>query len=93
MKEMETQGVYRLDFSKYYRLPVEVEDGYNEFVKPYRLISDYAKTAEEALAAFQNGEIYYVGSFTNEGYEANKKDIESSDTTSSFTYFFDCEMK
>lgn len=91
VKEMEAQGAYRLDFSKYYRLPVEVEDGYNEFVKPYRLISDYSKTAEEALAAFQNGEIYYVGSFTNEGYESHKKDIESSDTMSSFTYFFDCE--
>lgn len=91
IKSMDPEGKFRLDFSKYYRLPKEPEDGYNVFVKPYQLITDYSKSLEENMTAFDNGEIYYVGSFTAESYAAKEKDIESADTLSSYTYFFDCE--
>ncbi len=91
IKSMDPEGKFRLDFSKYYRLPKEPEDGYNVYVKPYQLITDYSKTLEENMTAFENGEIYYIGSFTAESYTAKEKDIESSDTLSSYTYFFDCE--
>ncbi len=93
LKAMNPEGAYRLDFSKYYRLDKEVEDGYNVFVKPYRLITDFAKykSAEEAITAFDNGELFYVGSFTAETFTAKEKQIKSSDTLSSYTYFFNCK--
>ncbi|MBR3836656.1 MAG: hypothetical protein IKJ74_00790 [Clostridia bacterium] len=93
IKSMDPAGEYRLDFSKYYRLEKDPEDGYNVFVKPYQLVTDFAKykTSEEAVAAFDNGEIYYVGTFTTETYAAKEKEIKSSDTLSSYTYFFNCE--
>ncbi len=91
LKSMDPAGKFRLDFSKYYRLPKEPEDGYNVYVKPYQLITDYSKTLEESMTAFDNGELYYIGSFTSDLYTAKEKDVESGDTLSSYTYFFDCE--
>jgi len=96
IRVMDPQGEYRLDFSKYYKL-VNDEDlgypkkGYNQFVKPYRLVSDFTLSKEEAVQAFEEEKIYYVGAFTAETYAANEKEIESSETLSSFTYYFDCE--
>lgn len=93
VKQFDTSGEYRIEFSKYYRLTPEVEKGYNQFVKPYQLITDYSEiqTPEQAIEQFNNGEIYYVGAFNSATYEANKDQIKSSPTLSSFTYFFDCE--
>ncbi len=93
LKSMKADGKYSLEFSKFYRLPVEVVDGYNEFVKPYQLITDYSMDVKKAVEAFNKGEIYYVGAFDKETYDANKKKIESSDTLTSYTYYFDCENK
>lgn len=91
LKEMNADGKYTLEFSKFYRLENEPKDGYNQFVLPYQLVTDYAKSAQDAIAAFENKEIYYVGDFTKETFEANQKKIESSETLSSYTYFFDCK--
>ncbi|MBR4288034.1 MAG: hypothetical protein IKT50_01190 [Clostridia bacterium] len=91
LKSMNSDGEYLIEFSKFYLLNDDEEQSFNTYVKPYQLITDYAKSPADAVTAFQNGEIYYVGSFTKDSYEANKKDIESSDTLSSYTYFFDCE--
>ena len=93
IKAMNADGEYRIDFSKYYRLEKNPEKGYNEYVKPYRLVTDFSKhtSFEEAVTAFKNGEIYYVGAFDSATYDANKKEIKSSETLSSYTYFFDCE--
>lgn len=90
LKSMKADGEYTLEFSKFYRLSTEAEDGYNVYVKPYQLISDYGKTPEDAIKAFENGDIYYVGGFTKDTYAANEKDIEKFDSLSSYTYFFDC---
>lgn len=90
VKAMDPEGEYRLDFSKYFRLSSKAEDGYNVYVKPHQLITDYSKTAEEAIGALQNGDLYYVGSFTKETYDANAGSIKSSDTLSSYTYFYNC---
>ncbi len=91
VKAMDPQGEFRFDFSKYYRLPKEPEDGFNVYVKPYQLITDYSMTAEDAISALNEGKIYYVGSFTQETYAANEKKIETTDSLSSYTFFFDCE--
>ncbi len=90
LKSMSADGEYTLEFSKFYRLSTDAEDGYNVYVKPYQLISDYGKTPEDAIKDFENGSIYYVGGFTKETYAANEKKIETSDSLSSYTYFFDC---
>jgi len=91
LKSMNADGEYLLEFSKFYLLDSDEEQSYNTYVKPYQLVTNYAKSPADAATAFQNGEIYYVGAFTKDTYEANKKDIESSDTLTSYTYFFDCE--
>ena len=91
LKAMNADGKYALEFSKCYRLATEPKDGYNEYVKPYQLITDYSMSCEDAISALQDGKIYYVGGFTKETYDANAKKIESSDTLSSYTYYFDCE--
>ncbi len=91
LKSMKADGEYMLEFSKFYRLTNDAEDGYNVYVKPYQLISDYGKTPEDAIAAFEKGELYYVGAFTKETYSANAKKIKSSDSLASYTYFFNCK--
>ncbi|MBR2634161.1 MAG: hypothetical protein IKD31_01110 [Clostridia bacterium] len=93
IKKMDPEGEYRLDFSKYFRLPKTPEDGYNVYVKPYQLVTNFSwvPSAADAITQFDNKEIYYVGSFTSDTYNAKEKDIESSDTLTSYTYFFDCE--
>ncbi len=91
IKSMDPVGEYRLEYSKYYKLTSEAKKGYNEFVKPYKLISDFSKSAQEALAAFNNGEIYYVGEMTAEDYAANEKNVKTGATLSNYTYFFDCK--
>lgn len=93
LKSMKADGKYSLEFSKFYRLSVEAEDGYNVYVKPYQLITNYALSPKEAVEAFNKGEIYYVGGFDKETYDANKKSIKSFDTLTSYTYYFDCENK
>ena len=91
LKSMKTDGEYMLEFSKFYRLSADAEDGYNVYVKPYQLITDYGKTPEDAIKDFEKGEIYYVGAFTKDTYSANEKKIESSASLSSYTYFFNCK--
>ncbi|MBQ3866499.1 MAG: hypothetical protein II776_06315 [Clostridia bacterium] len=93
IKSMNPKGSYRFDFSKYYRLDAELKKGYNEFVSPYRLITNYELSSEQALAAFDNGEIFYYGDITPELYQERAKQIKSSDTLSSYTYYFNCENK
>jgi len=91
LKSMKADGEYLLEFSKFYRLTQEAEDGYNVYVKPYQLISDYSKTPEQAIKSFDKKEIYYVGEFTKATFNAKKKSIVSSDSLNSYTYFFNCE--
>ncbi len=91
LKSMNADGIYNLEFSKFYRLDTEPKDGYNEYVKPYRLITDYALSADEAMDEFEKGNIYYVGGFTKDSFEKNEKKIQSSETLTSYTYYFDCE--
>lgn len=91
LKAMNADGKYILEFSKFYRLDNEPKGGYNEYVLPYQLVTDYAKSSDDAIAAFNNKEIYYVGDFTKDNFDANSKKIESSETLSSYTYYFDCK--
>lgn len=93
LKQMDPKGSFNYEFSKFYKLNSEMKNGYNEFVKPFRLISDFGKTSADALAAFDNGEIYYFGAVTPEIYEERSKDIKSFDTISSYTYYFNCKNK
>ena len=88
IKSMKPDGEYRLDFSKYYRLTSNPKNGYNQYVKPYKLITDYGKTPDEALTAFDNGEIFYVGEFSKEGYASREKDITTAESLNQYTYFF-----
>ena len=49
---LERNAYYHRDF---------MEDAPDVAVKPYRIIIDYTKTGEEILAAYENGEIFFVG--------------------------------
>ncbi len=88
IKSMKADGEYRLEFSKYYRLTSNPKEGYNAYVKPYKLITDYSLTPDEALAKFDAGEIYYVGEFTKASYAARESEIVTGETLNQYTYFF-----
>lgn len=90
LKEMNPEGSYNFEFSKFYKLNSELKKGYNEYVKPYRVVAQFGMTAEEALAAFDNSEIYYFGAVTPEIYAERAKAVKSFDTLSSYTYYFNC---
>ena len=90
MKRMDPRGSYRFEFSKFYKLKSEAKN-LNEYVKPCRLISDYDQSAEEALASFDSGDIYYFNAITPEIYEERSKDIKSFDTIASYTYYYNCK--
>ena len=93
IKSFEETGLYRFDFSKYYRLDADEKKDFNQFVAPYRLVTDYSKTPEQQMQAYENGEIYYVGVFTKDTYAQKEKYIKNTDTLASYTYYFDCENK
>ena len=88
IKSMNPDGEYRLEFSKYYKLTSEAEDGYNVYVKPYKLISDYSLSPKDALAQFDAGNLYYIGNLEKDDYAARESEIQTGDTLNNYTYFF-----
>lgn len=90
IRSMNPKGSFRVEFSKYYKLDKELKKGYNEFVKPYMLVTDYSMDVNAAVEALNNGQIYYVGELTKDLYAANEKKIETSASLSNYTYYFDC---
>ena len=79
---LERNAYYRRDYAN---------DALDKSVTPFRIIVDYTKSDEEILAAYENGEIFYVGeipfsvrsTYTLEEWE-DKADITDSMSTHSY---------
>lgn len=80
-----------LERSTYYR-NLNVEQAYDTYVKPYRIMLNFRNDADAQIENYNlNKEVervFLIGEFTKEGYEANKKNIKSYANGSSYTYYF-----
>ncbi len=81
-----------LERNAYYRRDY-MEDDIDKSVTPYRLIIDYTMSDEEILAAYENGEIFYVGDIpysVRSTYSADEwaEKAEISDALSTHSYVF-----
>lgn len=75
-----------LERNAYYLRDKEV-DALDKRVTPYRLVIDYTKTDEEIMAAYEAGEIFFVGEipFSVRAEYVKKADVE--DLMSTHTYY------
>ena len=68
----------------YYR---ELDEAVDKSVKPYRIIVDYTKSAEEQYKMFQNGEIFYLGDIALSLRGTDIKGLKKSDALSTATVY------
>lgn len=85
----ETAGI-TLERNKYYRRDTKT-DAVDKAVTPFRLIIDYTKSGEDILAAFDAGEIFFIGDIplsarSKYTIEEWKKKATVSDALSTHTY-------
>ena len=75
-----------LERNAYYLRDKEVDD-LDKMVTPYRLVIDYTKTEEEIMAAYEAGEIFYVGDIPLSARAAYADKAEVNDLMSTHTYY------
>ena len=75
-----------LERNAYYLRDKEVDD-LDKMVTPYRLVIDYTKTEEEIMAAYEAGEIFYVGDIPLSARAAYADKAEVKDLMSTHTYY------
>ena len=81
-----TNNSLMLERNPYY-LRNKEKDALDKSVKPYRLIVDYTKSAEEIMQGYENGEIFYVGEIPL-SYRSDYKDKATvSNALSTHTYY------
>lgn len=62
------------------------KDDLDKYVTPYRIIIDYTMTAEEIMAAYDKGEIFFVGDIPLSARESYADEAEITDAMSTHTY-------
>lgn len=91
-----TKDFIMLERSSYYR-NLNPEQKYTTYVTPYRIIINFANDATAQLENFklknEKERVFFIGSFTKEGYEENAKKVESFDNASAYTYYFNTNNK
>ena len=89
VQTMEYESQIILERSTYYRLTED--DKFDKYVKPYKIVIDYYSNGQNAAQwqqdRFNNGDIYYLGSFTPDGY-ATFEDLKTSNMLSSSAVYF-----
>ena len=75
-----------LERNAYYLRDKEV-DKLDKQVTPYRLVIDYTKTEEEIMAAYEAGEIFFVGDIPLSMRSTYAKEADVSDLMSTHTYY------
>ena len=74
-----------LERNPYYYRDIEKDD-IDESVRPYRIIINYTMTDEEIMAAYNNGEIFFVGDIPLSVRNDYKSKAKVSDAMSTHTY-------
>lgn len=83
-----------LDRSIYYKgLNKNPDAKYDKFVKPNKILVAYDVTLENQGKLYDNNELFYMGAFTPEQYKANEKKLKTSNTLSTYTYYFNTKNK
>ena len=70
-----------------YYLRNKEKDALDKSVVPYRLIIDYTLSADEIMAGYENGEIFFVGDIPLSYREEYKKKAETVSALSTHTYY------
>lgn len=70
-----------------YYLRNKEKDALDKSVKPYRLLIDYTLSADEIMAGYENGEIFFVGDIPLSYREQYKKKAEITSALSTHTYY------
>jgi len=85
---IKTLNYFYLERNNYYMRDPE-RDAIDEGVKPYRLLVDCSKSAEEILAAYKNGELYYMGNIplAIRGDETVKSNVKLTNALSTFVCY------
>ena len=71
-----------------YKREKESDTAVFKVVKPWKLQQDFSFDAAEQLQRFEDGDIYYLGYFDKETYEAKEKKLKTNDLLSVYSYFF-----
>ncbi len=95
-----TEDSVLIERSIYYR-NLDPEGNVAKYVTPYRIVVNYGDTPDVQLENFnikKNDENhldrnFFIGSFSKEGYETVKSDVESFDNGAMYTYYFNAENK
>ncbi len=95
-----TEDSVLLERSIYYR-NLDPEGDVAKYVTPYRIVVNYGDTPDVQLENFnikKNDENhldrnFFIGSFSKEGYETVKSDVESFDNGAMYTYYFNAANK
>ncbi len=85
MQENSTPTLY-LERNPYYRRNYE-KDHLDKSVTPHRIIVDFSMTPEEQLAAFNAGEIFYVGNIALSARSSYKNTAKVANGLSTHTYY------
>lgn len=72
------------------------EDALDKYVLPYRLVIDYTRSddvtlEEKNLAAYENGEIFYLGDIALDGRDDYKKKAKTEELMSTHSYMFNID--
>ena len=89
-----------IERSVYYR-NLDPEGDVAKYVTPYRIVINYGDKVDTQLANFsigKNDENYlernfFIGSFTKDGYESVKSDLETFENGAMYTYYFNAGNK
>ncbi len=82
-----------LERNVYYYRDTEEEEALDKYVIPYRLMINFANDEEANTAAYENGEIFYLGEIAMSKRTAYQSEAEITDLLSVSSFMFDTTNK
>lgn len=92
--DWDKDGLVRIERNSNYYLDDEKSEALDKYVIPWRIITTYKRGDLEAqLAAFDEGQIFYLGEIPLSARAERAKQATVSDEMSTHTYYFNTENK
>lgn len=88
VKGLEEGELLMLERNVYYYRDTDNDEALDKYVLPYRLMIDFSMTEDEITAAYENGEIFYLGDIALSKRADYVKKAEKSDILSTHSYIF-----
>ncbi len=88
VKGLEEGELLMLERNVYYYRDTDNDEALDKYVLPYRLMIDFSMTEDEITAAYENGEIFYLGDIALSKRADYAKKAEKSDILSTHSYIF-----